>query len=222
MRPFRDFARFSRHAACALSMFAAAASAGSAVDMPPEVEHFLDGVQTLSAAFDQTLIDADGLQAEASSGTLDIARPGRFRWVYREPYEQWLVADGRNVWSYDVDLEQVTVKPQATALANTPALLLGGADDVLAEFDFIASAENDGLTWARFAPRSGDNGFRHVDLAFRDGTLARMVFYDNLDQTTVIALTDVVVNGDVDDGLFTFEVPEGVDLVGTPDDSRYP
>ena len=222
MGKIRHFAGLSRHAAGVSLLLAAAATAGSAVDMPPDVEHFLDDVRTLSAAFSQTLIDADGIQVEASSGTLDIARPGRFRWVYREPYEQWLVADGRNVWSYDVDLEQVTVKAQAVALANTPALLLGGADDVLAEFDFVASTENEGLTWARFAPRSTDNGFRHVDLAFRGGTLARMVFYDNLDQTTVIALTDVVVNGDIADGLFTFEVPEGVDLVGTPDDSRNP
>lgn len=222
MRRMTRLAALYRRAAWVALLLAASASAGSDIDIPPEVEHFLDDVHTLSAGFTQTLIDADGIQTEASSGRLDIARPGRFRWVYREPYEQWLVADGRNVWSYDVDLEQVTVKPQAVALANTPALLLGGADDVLAEFDFVASTENDGLTWARFAPRSGDNGFRHVDLAFRSGMLARMVFYDNLDQTTVIALTDVVVNGDVDDGLFTFEVPEGVDLVGTPDDSPNP
>jgi len=199
-----------------------AAAAGSDVEIPTEVEYFLEAVRTLSASFSQTLIDAEGIQVEASSGTLDIARPGRFRWVYREPYEQWLVADGRNVWSYDVDLEQVTVKPQAVALANTPALLLGGADDVLAEFDFVASTENDGLTWARFAPRSSDNGFSHVDLAFRGETLARMVFYDNLDQTTVVELTDVVVNGDVDASLFAFTVPEGVDLVGTPAESRAP
>jgi chaperone LolA len=91
------------------------------------VNAFVTDVVTFSGDFEQSLIDPDGRLLETTSGTLEIQRPGRFRWVYEEPYEQWLVADGTNIWSYDVDLEQVTVKPQADALANTPALLLGGS-----------------------------------------------------------------------------------------------
>ena len=110
------------------------------------VNEFVNDVITLQGRFEQSLIDAEGVVIERSSGTLEIERPGRFRWSYSEPYEQWLVADGLNIWSYDVDLAQVTVKAQAKALANTPALLLGGGEDALSQFSFDGSMVEKGTT----------------------------------------------------------------------------
>ena len=75
------------------------------------VNDFLTDVITMQGRFEQSLIDAEGVVGEVSNGTLEIERPRRFRWIYSDPYEQWLVADGMNIWSYDVDLAQVTVKP---------------------------------------------------------------------------------------------------------------
>ena len=123
-------------AVLAISLPGMAAHAQARVDGVGEqlVNDFLHDVITLEGRFEQSLIDVEGDVIERSSGTLEIERPGRFRWAYSDPYEQWLVADGLNVWSYDVDLAQVTVKPQADALANTQALLLGGAEDALAQF----------------------------------------------------------------------------------------
>lgn len=200
---------------CAATL-AAAEAAPSAAGRSPVLERWLETVDTLSADFSQTLIDADGAVIEESSGTLEVSRPGRFRWIYEEPYEQWLVADGLNVWSYDVDLEQVTVKAQSVALASTPALLLGGSDDVLGEFRLEGTGDAGGLTWVRLVPLDAGAGFRHVELGFRDDRLSRMVFRDELEQTTVVTLTDVVVNEPIDPGAFAFAAPEGVDVVGTP------
>jgi outer membrane lipoprotein carrier protein len=180
------------------------------------VNDFLNNVITLQGRFEQSLIDADGEVVERSSGTLEIERPGRFRWAYSEPYEQWLVADGLNIWSYDVDLAQVTVKPQADALANTPALLLGGSEDALAQFRFDRSMVEQGTTWVRMIPVDTASGFERMELGFFDGQLSRMVFFDNLDQTTLVALYDVTTNEPIDAGQFSFTVPEDVDLVGVP------
>ena len=105
------------------------------------VENFVSGIETFQGGFRQTLLDADGEVLEETSGTLEIRRPGQFRWDNAEPYEQQLVADGLNIWSYDVDLEQVTVKAQAEALSNTPALVLSGAGPALEQFDVIESYE---------------------------------------------------------------------------------
>lgn len=180
------------------------------------VNEFVTGIDRLSADFSQTLIDADDTIIEVSSGTLEIDRPGQFRWAYVEPYEQWLVADGLNIWSYDVDLAQVTVKPQAEALANTPALLLGGSAGALDGFEFGGSFDEAGLTWVRLTPINTEAGFRQVDMAFSDGKIARMVFVDNLEQTTLVSMEDVVVNGDIDPAQFRFVAPDDVDVVGTP------
>ncbi|MCJ7591832.1 MAG: outer membrane lipoprotein chaperone LolA [Woeseiaceae bacterium] len=180
------------------------------------VNDFLTNVITFESRFDQTLQDADGTIIESTSGTLEIERPKRFRWSYAEPYEQWLVADGANIWSYDLDLEQVTVKPQVEALANTPALLLGGSEDALEQFDFGDTTIEEFTTWIRLEPKNKDSGFNGVVLGFMEGQLRRMVFFDNLEQTTLIALHDVRVNEPIDSERFEFVVPVGVDLVGTP------
>jgi len=180
------------------------------------VDAFVNDVVTFSADFEQSLIDPDGRMLEKTSGTLEIQRPGRFRWVYEEPYEHWLVADGTNIWSYDVDLEQVTVKPQAEALANTPALLLGGSGEAMDQFERAGSFTENGLTWVKLVPVDTDSGFRRVELGFEDGRLSRMVFFDNLEQTTVVVLQNVVVNEPIDAARFRFDVPDDVDVVGKP------
>ena len=186
------------------------------VDGEALVNAFVTDVVTFSGDFEQSLIDPDGRLLETTSGMLEIQRPARFRWVYEKPYEQWLVADGNNIWSYDVDLEQVTVKPQADALANTPALLLGGSGQAMDQFEHGGSFVEGGLTWVRLLPVDTDSGFRRVELGFEEGRLSRMVFLDNLEQTTVVALKNVVVNEPIDAARFEFAVPDDVDVVGKP------
>ena len=180
------------------------------------VNDFLTNITTLEGRFEQSLIDAEGAVIETNSGTLEIERPTRFRWSYTEPYEQWLVADGVNIWSYDLDLEQVTVKPQAEALANTPALLLGGSENALEQFDFGGTTVETVTTWVRLEPKDKNSGFNRVELGFIESELQRMVFFDNLEQTTLVALYDVKVNEPIDSSRFEFVVPDDTDLVGTP------
>ena len=180
------------------------------------VNDFVNDVITLQGRFEQSLIDAGGAVIERSSGTLEIQRPGRFHWAYSEPYEQLLVADGLNIWSYDVDLAQVTVKEQAKALANTPALLLGGSEDALSQFRFDGSMEEMSTTWVRMIPVDTKSGFERMELGFIGGQLSRMVFFDNLDQKTLVALYDVTTNEPIDAERFKFVVPDDADLVGVP------
>lgn len=205
-------------AVLALSLAGQAAEAQVRVEQTGEklVKDFIENVTTLTGRFEQTLIDADGQVIDQSSGTLEIERPGRFRWAYTDPYEQWLVADGLNIWSYDVDLAQVTVKPQSEALANTPALLLGGTADALLQFRFDGSMVENGTTWVRMIPVDTDSGFERMELGFLNGQLLRMVFFDNLEQKTLVSLYDVRTNEPIDAGQFMFAVPDGVDLVGIP------
>ena len=196
--------------------FAVSAQGNGDSDARRLIDAFVEDMVTLQAGFEQALLDPDGEVIDRSFGTLEIARPGRFRWGYTDPYEQWLIADGLNMWSYDVDLAQVTVKPQAEALANTPAMLLGGSAEALEQFDYDGSYVESDVRWVGLRPKSTESGFERVELGFKGDTLFRMVFLDNLEQTTLIELSDVLVNEPVDDTRFAFEPPEDVDVVGTP------
>ena len=180
------------------------------------IDDLVNNVQTMSGRFEQQLVDADDSVIDQSSGTIEIQKPGRFRWTYLEPYEQILVADGLNVWSYDVDLEQVIVKAQAEVLASTPAILLGGSQNVLDDFEDIGSFEERGTVWVRLRPETTANGFTKVELGFDEGKLSRMIFSDNLGQTTLIAFFDLTLNENIDAHRFSFSPPDGVDVVGQP------
>lgn len=178
------------------------------------LEHFIQSVQTMRGRFEQSLVDANDRVVESSSGSFEIRRPGQLRWLYEQPYEQVLVADGLNVWSYDIDLAQVTVKPQAEVLSSTPALLLGGSERVLDDFTYGGSFEERGTDWVRLLPRDPDSNFDSVELGFNNGTLTRMIFEDNLDQTTLVAMHDVVLNEPFAAEHFRFVPPKDVDVVG--------
>jgi chaperone LolA len=202
-------------AGCVL-LSAAALAESDSDDGARLVAAFVNDITTLQGRFEQSLLSAEGEVVERTSGTLEIHRPGQFRWTYTDPYEQILVADGLNVWSYDVDLAQVTVKPQESALANTPALLLGGAQDAMQQFSNDGSFVEAGTTWVQMSPKNTEGGFVRMDLGFKNDTLSRMVFYDNLEQTTLVALYDVVINAPIAPDRFSFTIPADTDVVGTP------
>jgi outer membrane lipoprotein carrier protein len=205
-------------AIAAFLLLVTAAFAGETPRSEGEVllDTFLQDVKTMSARFEQSLVDENDVVVEESAGTVEISRPGRFRWANTQPYEQLLVADGVNVWSYDADLMQVTVKAQQKILQSTPALLLGGSADALQDFEFIGSYADRSTVWVRLRPNNPDSGFSQLELGFTEGTLSRMIFTDNLEQTTLVALFDVVINQEIADDRFEFLVPPGVDLVGVP------
>lgn len=210
-------ARLSALLAASLIVAGTAAAADPGEDRGRELlESFLNDVDSLSARFEQSLLDENDFLLESSSGEVRIRRPGQFRWAYDEPYVQILVADGLNLWSYDVDLEQVTVKPQAEVLANTPALLLSGTRRFDDEFDYVESFSTDDTIWVRLTPKNSDNGFSEVDLGFDNGVLRHMSFRDTLEQTTLIALSEIRLNQELSDAFFGFEVPTDADLIGTP------
>ena len=205
------------HTVALLLLIGQAAFAEDPVDEGKQlVDEFVSDVVTYQGDFEQALVDADGQIIEKTTGTLEIQRPGQFRWSYIDPYEQWLIADGMNIWSYDVDLAQVTVKPQADALANTPALLLGGSAEALEQFNYEGSYKEADTTWVRLAPKNTDSGFIRVELGFIDEVLSRMVFFDNLEQTTLVEMRNVAVDESLDPARFDFAVPDGVDVVGSP------
>jgi len=196
-----------------LSIVALALPAGAEEGID-RVERYLDGLTTLSAHFSQTLLDPDGKTVQSGEGTLQIKRPGRFRWDYAPPHEQVVVADGERLWLYDPELEQVTVKALDTTLGGTPAMLLSGGGKVGDGYAPVRDYESDGLSWVELKPRASGGDFQAVRLAFKDEELRRMELTDTLDQVTQIELSDVERNTAIADERFTFTPPPGTDVVG--------
>lgn len=177
------------------------------------LEQFLDDVQTLKADFRQQLWSADGKLLDESSGTFALRRPDQFRWDYREPMQQLIVADGDKLWMYDEELAQVTVSP-LDQTAGSPAMLLSGGEAVRESFDIEDSYESDGLAWIKLRPKLTGTDFSSVVIGFDDGLPRQLELVDGLEQTTRIVFSNVAVNEKLGDALFRFEPPRGVDVIG--------
>jgi outer membrane lipoprotein carrier protein len=190
-------------------------AAADAADAVERVSAYLAGVKTLSASFVQVVRDREGRITERATGTLSIARPDRFRWDYREPYEQVIVADGRRLWLYDSDLQQVTVRGLEEGLGSTPAMLLSGAGRLADSFGPLGVEPDGDWTWCRLKPLAANSDFESVSLALKGkGELAAMELVDKLGQTTRIDFSGLARNLPVDDGQFRFEPPAGADVIG--------
>jgi len=185
------------------------------------LDSYLDDMKTLRASFVQTLADAHGKEIDRSTGTLIVSRPGKFSWEIHPQGSgsdsgQLMVADGRNLWFLDRDLQQVTVKPADAALSATPAMLLSGTVDVRKNFTISPAPKRDGLDWVLVEPHGTDADFRRALLGFQGKDLARMILEDKLGQTATVMFDHVERNGKVQPEEVSFTPPAGVDVIGTP------
>ncbi len=204
--------------ALALSVIVAPVSpvlAQSSSEAVARIDAYLGSFRTLTANFAQTVRNSEGQPTERASGTLALSRPDRFRWDYREPYLQTIVADGERLWLYDSDLQQVTVRELASGLGSTPAMLLSGSGRVADAFESAGVESKGDWTWCRLKPRDPESDFESVSLAFdARGELAGMELRDKLGQLTDIEFTSVRRDPALDASLFRFTPPPGADVIG--------
>lgn len=171
------------------------------------------GLDSFSAEFTQKLFDADQVLQEETSGVLRVQRPNRFNLEYRQPYYQLYVADGNDLYFYDKDLEQVTVKAQQGMLENTPAMLLSNPGKLDQLYHVKPQGEEAGLFWYELTPKQDGGSFERINLAFKENELRIMELQDSFKQTTRLMFKGIQRNPDLDPRLFRFTPPKGVDVI---------
>jgi outer membrane lipoprotein carrier protein len=173
----------------------------------------LQKAETLTGRFSQLSLDGTGTQLQETSGEMALQRPGKFRWHTDEPMEQLLVSDGKKVWLYDPDLEQVTIQTLDQRLTHTPALLLSGDVSAISEnFEVSHQAAGEVVDFT-LKPKARDTLFDSLRLSFRSGVINDMQMIDGVGQRTNILFQNVRLNEPLKPDLFTFEIPEGTDVI---------
>jgi outer membrane lipoprotein carrier protein len=193
-------------ATCALML------GGAHADALDTLKAFTADARTGRAAFTQTVTSPDGKKQRISSGSFEFSRPNRFRFAYAKPYEQLIVGDGQKVWLFDVDLNQVTVRPFSQALGATPAALLAGSS-IDKDFALRALPDEAGLQWVEATPRAKDGGIQALKIAFRGGALAAIEILDGFGQRSRIDFSAVESNPTLAAERFRFTPPPGVDVL---------
>lgn len=178
------------------------------------LKRFFNDVHSVRARFNQVVLDEALNTIQESSGTLWIERPNKFRWDYDVPFKQQIVSDGKSIWVYDKELQQVTVRALTGGLGDTPAALLAGRGRLEEKFTIKALDKQGSLTWAQLIPKNKDGGFEDIRLGFEQGKLRVLEMIDGFGQTTRVTLRDAKENPRIEASTFIFIPPKGVDVVG--------
>lgn len=178
------------------------------------VKIFYEQTQAMRATFHQVVTDRQGRKVQEVDGEMQLKRPNKFRWDYNQPFEQQIISDGKQVWLYDIDLAQVTVRALGKALGSSPAALLAGGNDIDKSFKLVNASAKGGLDWVSANPKDKDSGFEKILLGFKDNKLQEMSLIDSFGHNTKIVFSQLEVNPVLDDKSFLFLPPKGVDIVG--------
>ena len=178
------------------------------------LDAFAAGLHSLRGDFSQTVYDSHGNITGSSHGLLALQAPRLFRWEVTDPYQQLIVADGRKVWVYEPDLQQVTVRDQGAEEAHSPLTVLTDLSQLDTEFKASDAGNRDGLEWLRLVSRSKDPQFEYAEIGFDATGPRRMVFKDTLGNKTEIAFTGWERNPGLPADTFSFVPPKGTDVVG--------
>lgn len=174
---------------------------------------YLEGLDTLSSEFRQITLSSDGGRMMESTGTLYLKRPGRFRWDYRSPTAQAIVADGSRVWLHDIELDQISHQSQESVLSGTPAQLLASDDPIESHFRILPWEAGDDREWVELQPKAQEGQVARIRVGFVGDRLDTLLMEDSFGQITRFSFTSTKRNPRLKDGLFRLEQPTGGDFL---------
>jgi outer membrane lipoprotein carrier protein len=195
------------------SLGVAVATPASAETAREQLRTFVSQVQSASGDFVQYTVGPQGQTKPQQRGKFLFMRPGRFKWDVLKPYEQQIVSDGKEIYQFDADLNQVTVRKAGQAIGASPAAILFGSGSLEQSFQVSTLPDKESLAWLRAKPKQPDAGFVHVDMGFKDGVPHRIVLLDAFGQTTHIEISALIRNPGLSTSNFDFATPKGADVV---------
>ena len=216
----RRHASLTLGVALGLLALTGAQPAAAQADGLEALENFLRTTRSGRTDFNQVVTaparEGQAPRTKQSAGSFEFQRPNRFRFTYRKPFPQTIVADGQTLWLHDPDLNQVTARRQAQALGSTPAALIATASDLAAlrqEFELATAPDRDGLQWVQATPRAREGVLRSVRIGFRGGELAALEILDSLGQQSALRFGRIEINPPLPPETFQFKPPSGADVL---------
>ncbi len=180
------------------------------------LNHFMESVETLETAFTQEVISEKGETIQRSQGRFMLSRPGKFRWKYQQPTPQEIISDGKSLWIYDIELEQVTVKPLDEVLGASPAAILMQHRDLSKDYQIVEKPTREELAWVLLTPLNKNGDFTQIFIGLNVKGVLAMDLHDQFGQTTKIRFQQSQFNTSINGENFEFTPPAGVDVIGQP------
>ncbi|MEX2468917.1 MAG: outer membrane lipoprotein chaperone LolA [Pseudohongiellaceae bacterium] len=179
------------------------------------LDSLLGDTRTMSADVAQVIVESDGGVLEESVIAMHMKRPDGFYWETLEPFPELVVTNGKLLWNYQPDLEQVVVEPWDSDRSELAAQLLQGQTETLSR-DYVIerlSEEGASLSEFRLRPLAGDSIYAQISISFVGPDLDTIHLRQTNGEQTVWRFSNVRRNEPLHDDLFEFEPPPGIEVI---------
>ena len=202
------------------SVFAARAASTATTTGTPELKALLAPVSSLQGNFQQVIKSEAGRQLQTSAGKIWLKKPGQFRWEVLGNEPRLIVADGKKVWDYDKDLDQVTIQKLNKAQTAAPIFFLTGDVNSL-DIDFKINklplidghCLKNSDSCFELHPKNSEGSFQWIKIGFKAKILNEMELLDQLGQVSLFSFKQMQLNPNIPDSQFRFTPPKGVDVL---------
>lgn len=199
-------------------------SSAMALDAVEQLKAFTKQVKSAEGEFVQQQLNSKNSQdgkpkiARQSSGHFTFVRPGKFLWETQKPFEQLLIADGRQLLMWDKDLNQATYRPANQALASTPAAILFGDSALDQFFNIVPLEDKAGMSWVELTPKAGkgsgdDIPYGKISIGMQNDQPQVMELQDTFGNTVLLTFSKIKTNIAVPGSKFNFVPPKGAEVV---------
>ena len=178
-----------------------------------KLDKLLSNIDTITAEINQLIVESDGGILEESQIIMHIKRPEGFYWETVNPFPELLVTNGKRLWNYQPDLEQVVIEdwnPDQSALA---AQLLYGKTENLEENYYIVAIEAEQSQTFELKPKSPDNLYELITISFINSSLELIYIENSSGERTAWQFTSSDINPPLGEDLFEFIPPDGIEII---------
>jgi len=169
-------------------------------------------IHTIEANLEIISVSSSRSAVQESVGLFKVKKPGKYAWIIQTPNETYDISNGKKVWKYDVDLEEVNINKVDDKNSQMIRLLqTDQTQDLLSEYQISADRYGDESVFT-FVPLNNEFGFSHISISFVLDKLNNIRLQTDLQQSTIFDFKDVITNEPIKDSEFELAIPEGVDV----------
>lgn len=173
-----------------------------------------ESINSIKADFTQE-VTSKGMPAMKSEGKVWLKKPGKMRWEYKKPSKDLIVSDGRSIWLFQPDLNQVIERPASGAASEMATDFLSGIGSLEKEFVVKLSpleAVNHVLI---LTPKQEQPGLKKLilEVGKESSIVEKTVITDHFGNQTAVTFKDIKLNESIKDSLFKYTPPKGAAVV---------
>jgi len=187
----------------------------TAGEITKEVQKKYDTIKTLKADFVQVALSVGQNKGRVSNGNLVIKKPGKMRWEFQKPVGDVVVSDGKKMWIYQQDLNQVI---ETKIEENTPQVamnFLAGAGSIDKDFNVELLGTVEDKFELKLTSKEGIPHINEIVLLVDKKTfvVVKTTVKDSFGGETAVEIKNVKINENVKDKLFEYKAPKGVTVM---------